>query len=75
MTKLSLVELTLKVWRSEKMASGMARSREKSQMSAACRTMLVGLLGCFLSRGLTIALYLDRMTDRLYVLNVKFHLL
>lgn len=64
MTKLSLVEVT-KVWRSEKTASGIARTRERSQMRAARRTMMVVLLDALMSRGFTMALYLSHTCCKL----------
>ena len=55
-TNVSLVSLMWKVCRSEKMASGMARVIERSQMAVAWKRMLTRDL--WMSMDLTIALYL-----------------
>lgn len=47
------------------MASGTARSREKTQMSTARSTMLVVVLDVWMSRGFTMALYLVDILGRL----------
>ena len=57
--KVSLVLWMLNERRSEKTASGTARVMEKSQITAARRTILAGALEAWMSMGFTIALYLE----------------